>query len=57
MLQAVAAVLFLVLAFAVLALLGPHLPPSYGRGLPFMLTVIGLVIAAWALASSREHNP
>jgi protein-S-isoprenylcysteine O-methyltransferase Ste14 len=57
MLQAVAAVLFLVLAFAVLALLGQHLPPSYGRGLPFMLPVIGLVIAAWALASSREHNP
>lgn len=57
MLQAVGAIVFLVLAYTVLALFAEHLPPGWALGVPFLLPLIGVAAAALAFAHDRKREP
>ena len=57
MLQIIGAIVFLVLAYTVLALLAERLPPAWALGVPFLLPLIGFAAAAFAFAPSRKREP
>ena len=48
MLQAVGAIVFLVLAYTVVALLAERLPPNWASGVALLVPLIGGVAAAFA---------
>jgi hypothetical protein len=50
MLQAIGAIVFIVLAYTVLVLGAHHLPVSWQAGVPFVVPLIALAGAAFALA-------
>jgi drug/metabolite transporter (DMT)-like permease len=57
MFQAVAAIVFIVLAYTVLMLAAGYLPPSYAAGAVFLVPLIGVVAAWWAFAPGRRRQP
>jgi hypothetical protein len=50
MLQAIGAIIFIVLAYTVLMLAAQHLLPSWQAGVPFFVPLIAVAGAAWAFA-------
>jgi hypothetical protein len=52
-LQAIGALVFIVLASTVAMLAAQHLPVNYGAGVPFVLLLIAFIGAAWAFASRK----
>jgi hypothetical protein len=56
MLQAVGAIVFIVVAYTVLALAAQHLPPAWQTGVPFLVPLIALAGAAWAFAPSKGRK-
>lgn len=57
MLQAVGAIVFLVLAYTVLALFAEHLPPAWASGAAFLVPLIGVAAVAFAFAPGGKREP
>lgn len=54
MLQAIGALIFIVLASSVTMLAAQRLPPNYGAGVPVVLLLIAFIGAGWAFSSRTE---
>jgi drug/metabolite transporter (DMT)-like permease len=57
MLQAIGAIVFVVLAYTVLMLAAGQLSPSYAAGVAFLAPLVGLVAAWWAFSPGRRRQP
>jgi drug/metabolite transporter (DMT)-like permease len=57
MTRALGASVFLVLAYTVAMLAAGRLPPSYAASAAFLMPLIALAAAWWAVAPERKRNP
>ncbi len=56
MLQVVGAIVFTALAYAALMVTAEHLSPAWRAGATFLIPLIGLAGAAWAVAPKRHKR-
>lgn len=57
MLQAIGAVLFLVLAYTVLALFAERVPASWASGVALLVPLVGIAGVAFAFGARGKRSP